>query len=217
MSSRMIRRQIPLVLTFIVGMIITFDWFIKWTPLQDLTSTINNFQIVMSAFMLGFAGVNLLILHTRRIQRNLSDNKMFDVILSVVLLGCLAIWTIVGVTLGSQNPNYLWLYNNFNVPLYSTAYAATLFYLASATYRVLRARSVETTLLLVVGAITIMANMPLMATTVPFLSTILGWITDVLVKSSYRAITIGVGLGGIMTGVRTLLAMETGYLGGVEE
>ena len=32
-----------------------------------------------------------------------------------------------------------------------------------------------------------------------------------------RRITIGVGLGGILMGIRTLLAMETGYLGAVEE
>ncbi len=213
----MIRRQIPLVLTFIVGMIISFDWFIKWQPLQDLTSTIMNFQIVMSAFMLGFAGVNLLILHSSRIRRNLSDNKMFDVFLSVVLLGGLAIWTITGVALGYQSPTYRWLYDTFCLPLSSTAYAATLFYLSSATYRVLRARSAETTLLLVIGIVTILANMPLMVSFMPFLTTARSWISDILVKSSYRAITIGVGLGGIMTGVRTLLAMETGYLGGVEE
>jgi hypothetical protein len=213
----MVRRQIPLILTFIVGMIISFDWFIKWQPLQDLTSTIMNFQIVMSAFMLGFAGVNLLILHSSRIRRNLSDNKMFDVFLSVVLLGGLAIWTITGVVLGYQSPTYKWLYDTFCLPLSSTAYAATLFYLAAATYRVLRARSAETTLLLVIGIVTILANMPLVVAYIPFLTTARSWISDILVKSSYRAITIGVGLGGIMTGVRTLLAMETGYLGGVEE
>jgi hypothetical protein len=213
----MIRRQIPLVLTFIVGIIVSFDWFIKWQPLQDLTSTIMNFQIVMSAFMLGFAGVNLLILHSSRIRRNLSDNKMFDAILSVVLLGCLALWTIIGIAFGYQHPTYKWLYDTFNLPLSSTAYAATLFYLSSATYRVLRARSAETTLLLIVGVITILANMPLVVTYLPILTAARAWIADILVKSSYRAITIGVGLGGIMTGVRTLLAMETGYLGGVEE
>ncbi len=217
MSSRMIRRQIPLILTFIVGMIITWEWFIRWKPLQDATSVINNFQIIMTAFMAGFAGVNLLVLHSKRIRSNMSDNKLLDASYSVVLLLSLIVWTIIGVALGSKHPTYDWLYNTVNVPLYSTAYAATLFYLASATYHVLRARSVETSLLLIVGALTIMANMPIVVTYLPFLTDVLAWINNVLVTSSYRAITIGVGLGGIMTGVRTLLAMETGYLGAVEE
>jgi hypothetical protein len=198
-------------------MIVTADWFIKWDPLQSLTTSILNFQIIMVAFMMGFAGVNLVLLHTKRIQRSMSDNKMFDVLLSVVLLGCLFIWAAVGIILGRNSTQYTWLYSTFNQPLGATAYAATLFYLSSATYRVLRARSVETTVLLLVAVITLMANIPLFTTYIPALGDMRTWIADILVKSSYRAITIGVGLGGILMGVRTLLAMETGYLGAVEE
>jgi hypothetical protein len=198
-------------------MIVTFDWFVKWEPLQDLTTTILNFQIIMVAFMMGFAGVNLLILHTKRIQRNMSDNKMFEVLLSVVLLACFIIWTLVGIVIGRTSDTYSWLFSTFNQPLSATAYAATLFYLASATYRVLRVRSAETGVLLVVAFITILANIPLITTYVPMITSIRTWISDYLVKYSYRSITIGVGLGGILMGVRTLLAMETGYLGAVEE
>ncbi len=217
MSQRTIRRQIPLILTFIVGMIVTFDWFIRWSPLQGLTSTIMNFQVVMTAFMMGFAGVNLLILHSRRIQRNMSQGKMFDVGISAVLLGCLIIWTLIGIVLGNQSDQYVWLYNNFNLPLSSTAYAATLFYLASATYRVLRVRSTETLILLVVSILTILANMPMFVTYIPVLGAYKAWIEGVVVNAAYRSITIGVGLGGILMGVRTLLAMETGFLGATED
>lgn len=216
-TARTYKRQIPLALTFIVGMIVTFDWFIKWEPLQGLTTTIMNFQIIMVAFMMGFAGVNLVILHTRRIQRNMSDNKMFEVVLSVVLLACLFIWTAVGIGLGRNSDTYSWLFTTFNQPLGATAYAATLFYLASATYRVLRVRSAETGVLLLVALITILANIPLITTYLPIITDVRTWIADYLVKFSYRSITIGVGLGGILMGVRTLLAMETGYLGAVEE
>jgi hypothetical protein len=198
-------------------MIVTFDWFIKWDPLQSLTSHIMNFQIVMTAFMMGFAGVNLLVLHSRRIQRNMSQGKMLDVFISVLLLGTLIIWTLVGVLIGRSSDTYQWLYSTFNLPLSSTAYAATLFYLASATYRVLRARSTETIILLVVGIVTIISNMPMFVTYIPALLTFKTWIADVIVKASYRAITIGVGLGGVLMGVRTLLAMETGFLGAAED
>jgi uncharacterized membrane protein len=216
-TSRTYKRQIPLALTFIVGMIVTFDWFISWDPLQSLTTTLMNYQIVMVAFMMGFAGVNLVYLHSRRIQRSMSENKLYDALLSAVLLACLFIWIIVGVGLGMGTDQYTWLFNTFNQSLSATAYAATLFYLASATYRVLRIRSAETGILLLVGFITICANIPLFKAYFPFLGTIVVWISDGLVKYSYRAITIGVGLGGILMGVRTLLAMETGYLGATEE
>jgi hypothetical protein len=54
-------------------------------------------------------------------------------------------------------------------------------------------------------------------TYLPFLLDFKTWVADVVVKAAYRSITIGVGLGGILMGVRTLLAMETGFLGGTEE
>jgi len=217
MSERTIRRQIPLALTFIVGMIITINWFVDIKPLADLSNIILNFNLIMVAFMMGFAGVNLLIIHSRRIQTNMKQGKMFDAILSVLLLGCLAIWTFVGIFMGRSGDTYQWMYTNFNLPLSATAYAATLFYLASATYRVIRARSPETTILVVVGIVVIMGNMPMFVTYIPALLVIKSWIETVIVTAAYRAITIGVGLGGILMGVRTLLAMETGFLGAAEE
>ncbi len=217
MSQRTIRRQIPLALTFIVGIIITANWFIDITPLNDLSNTITNFNTVMVAFMMGFAGVNILMIHTRRIQKNMSQGNMLDVFFSVLLLGSLIIWTAVGIFMGRTSDTYQWMYTNFNLPLSSTAYAATLFYLASATYRVIRARSTETTILVVVSIVVIMGNMPMFVTYIPALMTVKNWIAEVVVTAAYRAITIGVGLGGILMGVRTLLAMETGFLGGTTE
>ncbi len=217
MSQRTIRRQIPLALTFIVGIIITANWFIDLAPLNDLSNTITNFNTVMVAFMMGFAGVNILMIHTRRIQKNMSQGNMLDVFFSVLLLGSLIIWTAVGIFMGRSSDTYQWMYTNFNLPLSSTAYASTLFYLASATYRVIRARSTETTILVVVSIVVIMGNMPMFVTYIPALMTVKNWLAEVVVTAAYRAITIGVGLGGILMGVRTLLAMETGFLGGTED
>ena len=217
MSQRTIRRQIPLALTFIVGIIITANWFIDAAPLSALSNTITNFNTVMVAFMMGFAGVNILMIHTRRIQRNMGQGNTVDSVYSVLLLGTLIIWTLLGIVMGRSSDTYQWLYTNFNLPLSATAYAATLFYLASATYRVIRARSTETTILVVVSVVVIMGNMPMFVTYVPALLTIKSWIAEVVVTAAYRAITIGVGLGGILMGIRTLLAMETGFLGGTEE
>ena len=217
MSQRTIRRQIPLALTFIVGIIITANWFIDIGPLNDLSNTITNFNTVMVAFMMGFAGVNILMIHTRRIQKNMSSGNTIDIFYSVLLLGSLIIWTAIGIFMGRTSDTYQWLYTNFNLPLSSTAYAATLFYLASATYRVIRARSTETTILVVVSIVVIMGNMPMFVTYIPALMTVKNWLAEVVVTAAYRAITIGVGLGGILMGVRTLLAMETGFLGGTED
>lgn len=217
MSQRLIRRNIPLVLTFLVGMIVLSDWFIKWDPLQNFTGGIMNFQIIMTAFMMGFAAVNLFVTHSRKIRRNMNQENYFEVLVSGLLLGTMIIWAFVGTVFGDQSSTYQWMYDTFNVPLGATAYAATLFYLSSAAYRVLRVRSIETGILLAVGVFTLFANMPMFVNFWYGFQIGKGWISDVLVKGSYRAIAIGVGIGGIMMGVRTLLALETGYLGRATE
>jgi uncharacterized membrane-anchored protein YitT (DUF2179 family) len=74
-------------------------------------------------------------------------------------------------------------------------------------------RSTETAILLGISLFVIAGNMPLFVTWWNGFQVRKTWISDILVNASYRAITIGVGLGGVLMGVRTLLAMETGYLG----
>lgn len=217
MSKRVIRRQIPLLLTFVLGFLITIEWFVKWEPLQNLTSIIYNFQIVIISIMIGFAAVNLFITHSNSIRRNLSRNKQFDVFASVLLLSTLTIWLLVGLFLGTNSPTYKWLFNTFNIPLSSTAYAMTLFYLASGTYRCLRARSNETFVLMIVALITILGNVPFVTSQLPAVLTLRIWLEGVVVKAVYRAITIGVGLAAIIMSIRTFLAMETSYLGRTEE
>jgi hypothetical protein len=39
------------------------------------------------------------------------------------------------------------------------------------------------------------------------------WIFTAVVGGAYRGIRIGVGMGAVVLGIRTLLGLETGYLG----
>jgi len=213
MSARIIRRQIPIAMTFIFGMIITADWYIKWDPLQSFTSTLLNYQIIIIAVMMGFAAFNLLITHGLKIRRSLTKNDLFEAFASSLVIITMVLWAIVGIVLGNNSPTYQWLFNTFNTPLSSTAYAMTLFFMASATYRLLRTRNKEATIFLLVTLFTIIANSPYFASLAPGLVTARSWIEGVVVKATYRAITMGVGLGAIMMALRTMLAMETGYLG----
>ena len=64
--------------------------------------------------------------------------------------------------------------------------------------------------------LTLLSNIPYMTASVPALMVIRTWLTDIVVKASYRAITIGLGLGGILLGLRILLGIESSYLGADE-
>jgi len=213
MSARLIKRQIPIFLVFLFGIIITSDWFIKWQPLQYTAQTLMNFQVILFSAMIYFGMVNLNIVHSRNIRKNLKSKKYYDVFTSVLLIGFLAIATIIGVFFGPKDPKYMFIYNNIYTPLTLTMGILITLNISSAIYRVLRPRSIETTLLFVVALITIIINIPSTSVYFPFLISIKKWIMDILVKSTYRSITIGLGLGGILLGLRVLIGKETSYIG----
>ena len=81
MSSRLIKRQIPILLVFVIGFLITIDWFVVWEPLQIVTKNLMNFQVIMFAAMMYFSMINLWSVHSQRIRRNLREKKYYDVII----------------------------------------------------------------------------------------------------------------------------------------
>lgn len=214
MSSRFIKRQIPLILVFIVGVIITFDWFFKYEPLQTTAQTLMNFQVILFSAMVWYSMVNLNVVHTKSIRRNLKEKKYYDVFTSTLLIGFLIIATIIGIFIGSSTSYYKFIYNYFYTPLSYTVGVLVMLNIASATYRLVRPRSKELFVLFLVTIVTLFINIPASYIYFPFLQGVKTWFTDILVKSSYRAITIGLGLAGLLLGLRVLLGKETNYMGG---
>jgi len=112
-----------------------------------------------------------------------------------------------------DSSNYRWMMDYINTPLESTMYASLAFYMASGAYRVLKVRNLGTGLLLLSAFLVIIGNTPLFPAMWSGFATIRNTLFDTFVVGSYRAIRFGVGLGGIALGIRTLVGLETGYLG----
>ena len=216
MSSRFIKKRLPVILVFIVGFVITTDWFIVWEPLQNVTKNLMNFQVIMYGAMMYFSMINLYTVHSQRIRKNLREKNYYDVFTSGLLLFFLTIAVVIGNVYGKNSTAYSFIYDNFRTPLaYAGGIHLTLF-IAAATYRVIKPKTKETTVFFIAALLTLMSNIPYITVSVPALMTIRTWLTDVVVKSSYRAITIGLGLGGILLGLRILLGIDTSYLGAEE-
>ncbi|MCW4050277.1 MAG: hypothetical protein NWE89_11150 [Candidatus Bathyarchaeota archaeon] len=206
------RRDIPLAITFLIGIIAVLDYYTGVQVITDTFTLIKNWGVVIQGFALGLGAVNLLRVHGKRIsQRSGGTDWMF----SGWLLLMMAMFIVVGLGTGQYDagPTYSWIYNAIYLPLGATMYSSLAFYMAYGSYKVLRARNFDAALLFITAVLVIMGNTPALAATFPGLFYTREWIFGPIVSGAYRGIRIGIGMGAVVLGIRTLLGMETGYLG----
>jgi hypothetical protein len=108
------------------------------------------------------------------------------------------------------------LYLNIIVPLGSTMFALLAFFMASASYRSFRARSVESTLLLTTAFIIMIGVLPLADKISHHLPSFAQWIMDIPNVAAKRGILFGIALGAIATSLKIILGIERSWLGGKE-
>ena len=206
--SEMLKRPIPLLITFVIGMIMVLEYFFTIPVIKTTYDTMNTWRVILYACV--YVGtINLLRLHGRRVVRRDPGQWYY----SAWLILMIAAYAVLGLVWGVDSSNYRWMIDNVDVPLGATMYASLAFYMASGAYRVMKVRNLGTGLLLLSAFLVIVGNTPLFPAMWEGFATIRNTIFDTFVVGSYRAIRFGVGLGGIALGIRTLFGLETGYLG----
>ena len=209
MSTNVVKRTIPIVITFLVGFLMIGQWFLNIASVDGVATSIQQWGIILSAFAMGIGSVNIIIRNVRRIQKR----EGIDWLYAIWLLSVFFLFSIVGIGFGSDSPQYRYIFNTILQPLSGTMYPATLFFLSSAIYRTFRVRNKEALAFVFAGSLMLLANAPIVASFLPFMTPLKAWIMDVEVTSAYRAILLGIGLGTIMLGFRVLFGIETAHLG----
>lgn len=222
--SVLYRRHIPLAITFICGLIILLQFSLvpakitePWqSPFQYYGVTLTNWANLLANFIIGFGVVNISLLHARRIMRVKSwVDKFYSIWLFIVMAAFIVVglfgyprmwWTPLAA-------NWDWLQLYVLTPLDATVYASLVFYMASGCYRAFRARTLEGAALLVVGFLSIMYKTPLFQAYAPWIIKTIDWIAEYPAVGAYRGIQVSAALGAILLGIRTLIGVETGYLG----
>jgi len=206
------KRDIPLAITFIVGVIAIGDYY---TGIEAVTQTFNvikNWGIVLQGFALGLGAVNLFRVHGKRVTERREGTDWY---FSGWLLFMLILWIVLGLSTGQyeQGASYSWLYNAIYLPISSTMYSSLAFYMAYGAYKVLRARNFDAALLFITAVLVIMGNTPMFPAVYPGFFYMREWIFGPIVSGAYRGVRIGIGIGAVVLGIKTLIGMETGYLG----
>lgn len=222
----MLKRQIPLLITFFVGTLLIFSVFVP--PLENLGENFTLFFDIIAVFAFFLGGGNLMRIHINKIQK-----KKTDWVFSIVTISGFLMMLAAGLfkignpgdiasSVTAEGSMFQTVYESVFVPLGSTMYALLAFFVASASYRAFRAKNREATILLVASFIILLGS-------TPFGTMLTGWMPEQLsilhipnlavwIMSSpnlagQRAILIGIGLGVVSISLRLILGLERTYLG----
>jgi hypothetical protein len=210
-----VKRDIPLVITFFCGMLMVTDWHFNIPQTKPMVSFLRNSTIILAAFIVGTGAVNLYRRFGRRLMTNIRRSEYsVNTVLDMWLLFVLTIFIISGLY-DAKGSTYLWLYDTLYFPP-RLAHQA-IWFVAPACYRFLRARNIEAFIITLGGFIGLMASSPLWMTLTPWITPVDSWISKYLTSPVYRGFWIGIGLGSIGVSIRTILGIETAYLGRLVE
>lgn len=204
------KRQVPLVLCFVFGIVMILTQFSPHSFSQWTYEEVISWALIIGPFALVLATTTLIQTHTARIRRR-TEHWQY----SFVVFAGLIIMVLIGIPFGPQNSIFEWLYNNVQLPMDATMFSLLAFFIASAAYRAFRARTFEASLLLITALIVMMGNVPvgdLLSNDTA--SKARQWILDNPNLSARRGIILGVSLGAISQSIRIILGIERSYLGG---
>ena len=215
-----IRRTLPVIIAFAIGITAIALYYVPHQTAQDVLETLTLWDRIIAGFAFFLGLYSLLNLHGTRIRRRQAGwAYSFFVFLGFGLMFSAAAynrgqWFLVARQTGGA---YDWLFFNVFIPSESTMFALLAFFIASAAYRTFRARTTEAVILLVAAVIVMLGRIPIGALIWDDLPALQQWVMSVPNMAAKRGILLGVYLGAIATALRIIFGIERAYLGGNDE
>jgi len=199
------RHLLPTIIVILTGFIVLIEFLLG---IEVISQRLLDWVMILAAFAVFLGVINVVRVHGSRLVGR--GSSFLDRFYSLVLLLTIIVVLAVGIG-GSQTPLMSWVYQYVYAPLSATMFSLLAFYVASAAYRVLRLRSWEAAVMLVVGLIVLLGQLP-MGSDWPILQDLREWVLSVPALAGIRGIIIGAALGALTTGLRVLLGLERRFL-----
>jgi hypothetical protein len=213
------------VIIFSLGFFFAFVYYVRVSEPIDLQAVSQQLfayltAMLTAAFAIGM--INLTRVHWINIKRKRATWK-FSVILIASLYG-MAIVSLISspFALDPQaavipqgvinlfNPIFDFLYYKVLVTINSSIFSLLAFFIASAAYRAFKARSLESTILLLAGLLVVIGQAPVADVAWPGFATIRDWILAYPNTAGQRGILIGAALGILAFSVRRMIRYPWG-------
>jgi hypothetical protein len=209
------RRTIPLVLTFVVGMFPVFAFFVPHHTISGANQWLDSALVIVAAFALPLGVVNLVSMNLTKVKQRKSGWPYSIVLLAGLIV--MAYFGVIGVITGRYtgfHPTFETLFEHMVSPLQATMFSLLAFYVASAAYRAFRARNLEATILLIAAIVVMMGRIPFGdMLTGGRMTPLSEWLMNKPNAAAQRGIIIGAALGAASMSIRVILGIETTYLG----
>jgi len=203
-------RLIAVLVAAASGLIVLADYFISDPVVDELGHTLTDYVVILAATALILGVINLARVHGGRVLAARAGWPY-----SLALLAALLLTLLLGLgpgSSGASDPALTWFFTFIYQPLSATIFSLLAFYIATAAYRTLRLRTWEAAVMLVVGVIILIGQIPLGADLWDALPEARAWLLAVIGAAGLRGIVIAAALGAILTGVRVLVGIDHQYL-----
>jgi hypothetical protein len=213
------------VIIFVFGIFFAFVYYVRVSEPVDLQAAADQLfayltAMLTAAFAIGI--INLTRVHWNNIKRKRTTWRY-----SIVLIACLYGMAIVSMisspfaldpqaavipqgVIAVFNPVFDFLYYKVLVTINSSIFSLLAFFIASAAYRAFKARSLESTILLLAGLLVVIGQAPVADVAWPGFATIRDWILAYPNTAGQRGILIGAALGILAFSVRRMIRYPWG-------
>ncbi len=212
------KKQIPLAITFITGLVFGIQYFVPHRTSENLFNAYVDWEIVIGIFGGILAYISFYRAHTMRIRKKAPAWQY-----SLVAIGISLLMIFFGFIQGTETGTFFSnMYFYVLVSIEGTMFSLLAFYISSAAYRAFRARSAQATALLIAAIIVMLGRIPLgeqlsfwklIWSNAPSFTDIANWILNIPNMAAKRAMNLGIGLGIMMLSLKIVLGIERSYMG----
>ena len=204
-------RTLAFAVCLISGVLMFTMYFSQHPVAQMVNVAVPIWWQIVFAFTLIIGVVGFIRNNARAIKRGNDAPYRMVAIAGVIIMPLLSlIWGI-----GATSP-FMWIFENVQVPLQATVFSLLAFFVASASFRGFRARSVQAAVLLAAAVIILVSRSALGNVIGEWLPDFADWMRNYPSMSARRAILIGIGLGSLTTSLRVIVGIERTWLGGAK-
>ncbi len=162
---------------------------------------------IMSAAMVLIGGYSIFNVNFKKIKHN--NDRWY----SVVQICCILLMVFLGLYRGSASGTpYHSLFINVYTPFQATYFAILAFYIASAAFRSFRAKSLESTLLLLAAGIVLLGKIPLGEAISEYIPIFSDWLLFGPSSAGRISIIFGGYLGALTLYIRIFFGLERSHI-----